>query len=212
MDQLEDNGGAPDDSSVREQLAHVLLGGFVHDIGSPLAALTSNLSVAKELAETDDEPSRNELKEVLEDLEMATKRLTELASDLRGYVGLPVGTGSFEDLARASLRLARSHLSRRANVELKIDPALRPTAPSAVVLRAVGELVVAVTRELGPGARQHQLSLRTVADGFTLEVAPPPPGNVARAVRVATARLGSEATVTSTPERLEVRVPLAWAT
>jgi signal transduction histidine kinase len=209
VNQEVDDGGALSDAALRERLALVLLGGFVHDVGSPLAALTSNLSVAKELAEADDEASRTELREVLEDLEMATQRLTQLASDLRGYVGLPVGRGTFEELAVCAQRLARSHLSRRARVELVVDPELRPAVPAAQVLRTIGELLVAVTREVPSGAKGHVLTLRTEPDAFVVELAPPAIVDAA-AVAVAAARLTGEALVSNDASRWAVRVPLRW--
>jgi signal transduction histidine kinase len=210
VNQKVDEGGPDAEAALREQLALVLLGGFVHDVGSPLAALTSNLSVAKELADAEDDASRAELREVLDDLEMATARLTELASDLRGYVGLPVGRGTFEELTRCALRLARSHLSRRVQVELAIDPELRPRLPAAEVLRAVGALVVATTRDLPSGAKGHVLTVRTEPEAFALEIAPPPPVDFTASIGVATARLAREAVVSKDASRWTIRVPLRW--
>jgi signal transduction histidine kinase len=197
--------------ALRELLTLALLGGFVHDVGSPLAALTSNLSVARELATADDEDSRGELREVIDDLQMATTRLTELASDLRGYVGLPVGRGTFEELALTALRLGRSHLARRAQVDVAIDPELKPELPPSRVLRTLGELVVAVTHELQSGSRRHLLTIRTDPSGFVIELAPPPPGDVEAPVAIATSRLTQPAQISRTAERLVVRVPLAWS-
>lgn len=210
MTQEPDDGGPPSEGALREQLTLVLLGGFVHDVGSPLAALTSNLSVARELAEADDEASRAELREVLDDLEMATTRLTELASDLRGYVGLPVGRGTFEELARGALRLARSHLSRRVQVELAIDPELRPAMPGAHVLRALGEIVVAATRELPTGTKAHVLTVRTEPEGFAIELAPPPPLGARAPLAVAASRVTRQERISEEAGRLVVHVPMKW--
>ena len=205
-----DEGDPASDASLRESLTLALLGGFVHDVGSPLAALSSNLSVAMELLDSEDPSSRGELREVLEDLEMATARLTELASDLRSYTGLPLGRGTFEEVVRAALRLGRAHLSRRAQVELALDPELRAAIPSPELLRTLGELVVAMTRELHSGSRRHHLSIRTEAAGFVIELLPPPPGDARAAVGVATSRLPSPAEISQDLDRLVVRVPVAW--
>ncbi len=181
-----------DDAELREELLLAVLAGHVHDVGSPLAAITSNLSAAQRasasLGRTD--PAAQELGEILDDVGASTARLVELSSDLRAYAGSLVGPRTLAEVVRVCLRLTRAHLSRRVTTEARVDPAEGLHVPPSELVRALCGVLVALSGEQHP-APLPKLVIRS--DGRDLEISVAPGGplspEVERALRVALAHL-----------------------
>ncbi len=200
-----------------EELGLTLLGGYVHDVGSPLAALASNVEVARDLLASRadaDEPSNVELREILDDIGSSTARLTELSAALRMYVGMPAGTGTCDEIARVVLRLARAHVTRRADVELAIDPSLRVDLPPGLLARTLGEILVALTNDApgaGTSARAH-LRVSSDAQGLLVCLRPVPRTDPTDILHAAAARLiGIRLEIDTVEDRIELRMPLRWS-
>ncbi|MBN8613539.1 MAG: hypothetical protein J0L92_23290 [Deltaproteobacteria bacterium] len=214
MREAREDEGVSADVKSSEELTLILLGGFVHDVASPLAVLTSNLPVVRALPlddpDTDLQQTATELREIVEDLELATVRLRELTSDLRLYVGASTHDKSLEELVRTALRLGHSHLSRRADVTVDIDPALRTVAPPQLVLRVIAETIVAITLEPKPSVR-HRLEVRARPTGLQIELSPPPSRDPSRTLEGVAGRIGSRVDVSLTAERLHIEIALQWA-
>ncbi len=208
------DGGAPPDATSREELTLTLLRGFVHDLASPLAVLTSNLPVVRGLpigegSEAGEQAAR-ELAEIVDDLELATARLRELTNDLRLYVGACSHDKTFEDLVLTALRLAHAQLGRRVDVALDIDSALAPAGNPQHVLRAVSETLVAISAGL-PTSPRSALTVRADAGGATIELAPAPAVDPTATIEAALRPLRVAPDVRRSPERLTIHVALPWA-
>lgn len=185
-----------------------VIASFLHDAGSPLAAMTSNLSVARELVAQ--QTDVGELREVLADMELATARLARWMADLRAYVGPSIAGRTFAELLDLALRLTHGQLSRRTRVEVQVDPTVTPALDGAIVLAALTELMIALS--LGPtdSAARGTLTVRTEADeGLVLVWSPAPPEQVVAAAQAALERLGGS-TCSSTKTALTLATPLAW--
>lgn len=204
-----------DPLEIREDLAIVLLAGYLHDVNSPLAALQANVGIARELLEDlgrrPETPALAELQEVFVDMDEAAARLMALAADLRTYVGTSSAALPVVGQVGAAVRLARSHLSRRASVSLTIDPSLRAASASGELTRALGAVIVALTRGL-EGSRLHRVAITGETDGLVVTIDPPPPEDVGEALRAAVLRLPDVALdVRSTETALTVRLRMGWA-
>lgn len=198
--------GAGDVTEVvtREELRFALLGGFVHDVASPLAVLTSNLPLVRP-----DDAEAGELGEIVDDLELAVTRLRELTGDLRLYVGASSQGKTFDELVRTALRLSHSQLVRRVDVLVEIDASLRSEAPGPIVLRALSESFVAIGRELIEGVR-HRFVVRADAHGLFVELSPGARRDPTRTL-VTTLSSLAPPVVRSSAESLQIHVALRWS-
>lgn len=209
----DEDGGTQAEIRSSDELMIVLLGGYVHDVASPLAVLTSNLPVVRSLpigeGGSEGEQTAAELAEIVDDLELATARLRELTGDLRLYVGASAQDKSLEEIVRTALRLAHSHLSRRVEITVDVDPSYRPVAAPWLVLRAICATLVAITIDNVPG-KKSRLALRVRESGLAIEMTPPPTRDPSRTVEAATKRVGTQADVSLSAERIEVHLALRW--
>lgn len=123
----------------------------VHDLASPLAALTSNLTVASELsAELGGSDAVLELREVIQDVAASTENIRRIVDDLRAFSRTAAETTTPADEAFAiARRLGRASLVRRCDLKLSLPAGMVLPGTPPVVVRAITRLLIAMTSDLG---------------------------------------------------------------
>jgi signal transduction histidine kinase len=148
--------GEPDETALKSALAANdattlnVLACVVHDLASPLAALTSNLTVANELgAELAGSSAASELREVLQDIAASSENIRRIVDDLRAFSRTAAEDSvSAEEALGVARRLARATLARRCEVKPSLAPAMMLPGNPPIVVRAITRLLVAMTSDI----------------------------------------------------------------
>ncbi len=174
-----------------------LLAGVAHDLASPIAALTSNLTIARELV--DERGLSDDLRDVMDDLVMATRGLTRIGEDLRELArSEPTEPVSLLEVVHRALRLTRAITARRCSTALVGTSDVAASSPGAVG-RWLCNAIVLLVHELGAERRapMGELRIELTADGLALTMSPRPALTTATAtwLEAAAATLGAIARV-----------------
>ncbi len=192
-------------SAQRSEVLGRLAAGLVHDMASPLAAITANVErlryseetfvkLAAQHANGDEEMEiLGEMGELSKDLEMSTQYLTQLVNGIREHWRPASNDGECDP--RAVVEFAKRLVLSRARTEkVKLEfhtpEVARVRLAPSVLCQVVTNLLVNAIQAFGPegGRREVALSLSKEADGVLLLVADTGKGIPAEVL----ARLGKE--------------------
>ncbi len=129
-----------------------IVASVVHELNSPLSAVTSNATVARQLV--DELPTDErvlELKEILDDVVSASEHLRDLCQEVAAYArgGVDERAGA-QVIIERSLKLARSALSRRVRVANRLPEGAGGVELAASSAHALARLLVVLVREVRP--------------------------------------------------------------
>lgn len=130
------------------------VGGVIHDIGNPLAALLSSLDAVR---------AGFEVEEALDDAFAAAALIRAATERLRRFTGSPAAARSRIDVGeaiRAAVRVASFETRGRAEVVVHVTPGLVVQARSGEVEHVLVNLLInAVHALVGGGGLQHRITV-----------------------------------------------------
>ncbi len=206
---------SPSALKAHDRTVATLIGSVAHDLGSPLAALSANVTMAREACEAAPKGDGAVL-ELLEDIASAVERLTHILDDMRGYAVTtdPVALELLPIVERAA-RIARSASARRAAIEVQIPHEVRVHASASLLTRLLAQTLVLMTQDLPPERADRVLSLRHLGSPRALVLALGPrgplPAEVAGAIRDSAMLAGIDGAVVHEAGSVVVTFPLRGA-
>ncbi|MFO0682200.1 MAG: histidine kinase dimerization/phospho-acceptor domain-containing protein [Sandaracinus sp.] len=187
--------------SMHDRAVTSLVGSLAHDLGSPLAALSANVAMAREAC-AENERGDGAVSEMLEDIASAVERLTAVLDDMRGYAVTAEPTlHLLAPIVERACRIARSASARRASITCQVAPDVQVHASASVVTRLVAQSLVVLTQDLPAERGDRQLVIRgggSTTAPLVLELGPrgPLPPEAAAALRGSAAVGGTDAAIT----------------
>lgn len=150
----------------------VLLAGVAHDLASPIAALTSNLTIARELVE--ERGISDDLREVMDDLLMATRGLAQIGGDLRELArSEPTEPTSIREVVHRALRLTRAVTARRCSAAI-VGQADAYASSTGAIGRWLCSAIVLLTHDdaADRATPLRELRIELMSDGLLVGMSP----------------------------------------
>lgn len=146
---------------------------IVHEMGSPLAAVTTNASMALDLveqlrADLGDSERLSDLSAMLTDVVGASENLRSVAADAREYARGGGQPAPADELLLRALRLAKTTVRRHVRVETALAPGSDTLRLDTGVVRALARLVIALAQDVDANASPKPLL------SVTFSIAPRP--------------------------------------
>ena len=159
-----------------------LAAGVAHEVSSPLAFVLSNLTFLEAELRALGGAEMESLREALGDAIVGTRRVQQIAADLKGFSragDLELGPVDLPSVVAGALTLAASELRYRARTVIDVAEAPSPLAQDGKLRQVLLNLLVNAAHAIPEGApERHEVSVTARAEGdrVVVEVSDTGPG------------------------------------